>query len=140
MKCHKKKKKGINLREKNGMWKGERVSYKSLHQWVRNNLKKPNMCPVCKEKPPYDVVSKKHKYIRDLRTWKWLCRKCHMELEGRLQKLQRGNKNGKYLTCPICKIKFYVHAKATYFRKYCSHSCANKGRLLCYAQNAEQRW
>src|SRR3990167_2185838 len=33
--------------EKNYAWKGEKVSYRGLHQWVRRNLGKPTKCSHC---------------------------------------------------------------------------------------------
>jgi hypothetical protein len=37
----------INIGKNNGQWKGDDVSYKSLHEWVSNHLTKPNKCPGC---------------------------------------------------------------------------------------------
>ncbi len=77
---------GINKSEKNGMWKGDKVGRLSLHEWGRNHKEKPLICEKCKERPPYDLANKSGNYKRDLDDWEWLCRKCHMESDGRLEK------------------------------------------------------
>jgi hypothetical protein len=81
-------KKGINLGNKNGMWKGDIVSYTALHQWVKRNKPKPELCEECKEIEPYDLANISGEYKRDTDDYKWVCRRCHMEIDGRLKKLQ----------------------------------------------------
>ena len=80
--------KGINLAEKNGQWKGDDVGYSSLHDWIRMRLIKPLVCQHCGIRLPYDLANKNGNYVRDLSEWWWLCRKCHMELDGRLVNLR----------------------------------------------------
>lgn len=57
-------------------WKGDKVSYKGLHQWVRKHLFKPDFCK-CNLKLPVEVHNIDGKYTRNLETWEWLCKKCH---------------------------------------------------------------
>lgn len=80
---------GINLKEKNGMWKGDKVGYKSLHGWVRRNKPKPDLCEECKKDKPHDVSNVSGEYKRDLKDWRWLCRRCHMKEDGRLKNFMR---------------------------------------------------
>ena len=81
---------GINKEEKNGMWKGDNVGHgASFHRWVECRKKRPSVCEKCKERPPYDLTNKSGSYKRNLDDWEWLCRKCHMENDGRLNKLHR---------------------------------------------------
>lgn len=75
------------LAERNPQWKGDNVGYASLHEWVRNHKRKPDLCKKCKKHPPYDLTNISGKYKRDLNDWEWLCRKCHMENDGRMLKL-----------------------------------------------------
>ena len=75
------------LGEKNWMWKGDDVGYKVLHKWVRRYLPRPEFCVICKNVRPYEVANISGKYLRDLTDWQWLCRKCHMTSDGRLEKL-----------------------------------------------------
>jgi hypothetical protein len=81
------------LAEKNPYWRGNNVTYSPLHFWIRSRLPKPQVCVNCKEKVPHDLANKTGLYTRDLNNWEWLCRKCHMEKDGRLERL-KGGKNG----------------------------------------------
>lgn len=69
--------------EKAWNWKGNNVSYKVLHKWIRKYFSRPELCQSCNKKPPFDVANKSGKYLRDLSDWEWLCRKCHMKKDGR---------------------------------------------------------
>ena len=79
--------------DKNPMWKGDEVGLNALHGWIKNRLKKLKFCQSCKKFPPYDLANISQKYKRDLSDWEWLCRKCHMLKDGRLEKLKKGLKN-----------------------------------------------
>lgn len=80
-----KEKISIALRgSKNGQWKGDNVSYKSLHEWVKNHTPKPSFCQICGIKPPYDLANISGKYLRDLNDWQYLCRRCHMISDNRI--------------------------------------------------------
>lgn len=62
-------------------WKGEKVSYRGLHQWVRRNKGKPTNCSNC------GMISEKSKviqwanvdgkYHRNLNDFISLCASCH---------------------------------------------------------------
>ena len=74
--------------EKNPQWKGDTVDKtSSLHEWIRNYKPKPKVCEICKKNLPYDLANISGKYKRDITDFRWLCRKCHMENDGRLKKL-----------------------------------------------------
>ena len=75
-----------HLGEKNPMWRGEKVGYIGLHVWVRTRKPKPLLCEQCKIKPPFDLAIVGDKYTRNPDDWQWLCRRCHMLLDGRLVK------------------------------------------------------
>ena len=77
--------------EKNPMWKGDRVRYGALHDWVKKYLIKPELCQKCYKVPPYDLANKGI-YNRNFENWEWLCRKCHMIKDGRLKKLVKCKK------------------------------------------------
>ena len=78
----------IHLGDKNPMWKADEVGYNALHAWVNRNLKKPDTCELCNEvKEWLDLANVTGIYNRDFNNWQYLCRKCHMESDGRLQKL-----------------------------------------------------
>lgn len=75
--------------EKHWNYKGDAVGYKPLHRYVRRRLPKPKKCPCCRKRPPYDLSNKRGVYSRDLNEWEWLCRRCHMIKDGRLEKLEK---------------------------------------------------
>lgn len=61
-------------------WRGERVGYQALHQWVAKHLGKPAKCwnPECtNESRTYDWANRSGEYKRDLSDWVRLCRVCH---------------------------------------------------------------
>ena len=82
-----KKLKGILSKQKLGLnnpqWKGDNVSYKSLHEWIRKHKPKPKLCEKCGKEEPYDVANKSGEYQRNIDDYDWLCRKCHMIDDGR---------------------------------------------------------
>jgi len=82
--------KSCNIGESNGQWKGDKVSYRSLHHWVRYHLMQPETCSKCKEKnDKLDIANISGDYKRDLSDWEWLCRSCHMKKDGRLNQLMK---------------------------------------------------
>ena len=78
-----------NSAEGNGLWRGDNVGYAALHQWVRSRLPKPDKCQKCREKPPIDLANKSGKYERSLDNWWWICRSCHMRIDGRIFNLKQ---------------------------------------------------
>ena len=42
---------------KNPMWKGEKVSYRSLHEWIRRNKSKILLCEICKINLSIDLAN-----------------------------------------------------------------------------------
>ena len=84
--------KGIRKDENNPMWKGDGVGYGALHNWVKRNLIKPQVCRDCNQPKPLDLANISGEYKRDLSDWEWLCRSCHMKKDGRLVKfLENGH-------------------------------------------------
>jgi hypothetical protein len=79
-----------NIGERNGQWRGDDVGYSALHTRIRKQYPKPNLCENCGENEPYDVANKSGFYITDISDWKWLCRKCHMAQDGRLDNRDSG--------------------------------------------------
>ena len=46
--------KSKNIAEKNGMWKGDKVGYGALHDWVKNRLPKLSIRKFCSNKCRYE--------------------------------------------------------------------------------------
>lgn len=83
------------LAENNSNWKGDDVRYSALHSWIKSRLKKPKLCQNCGEGIAFDLANKSNKYLRDLSDWWWLCRKCHMIIDGRMNVFLRNRKYAK---------------------------------------------
>lgn len=69
--------------DKNPNWVGTDITYKGLHTWIRRNKLRPELCECCKEVPPYDLANISGEYRRDIKDFEWLCRRCHMNKDGR---------------------------------------------------------
>jgi hypothetical protein len=86
----------IQMGEHNGMYKGHdaKITYAGLHRWVWSRLPKPDICPQCNIRPAFDLANIRNDknpdtYTRDLKNWEWLCRKCHMVKDGRINNLRQ---------------------------------------------------
>lgn len=66
----------------NRNWKGDKVGYAGLHNWVRKHLFRPERCERCNERPCTEVANLDGKYSRDLSTWQWMCRSCHLRFDN----------------------------------------------------------
>lgn len=84
------------LGSKNPKWVGDKVKYFPLHKWVKSRLPKTRLCQMCNKVPPMDLANKGI-YDRDLNNWEWLCRRCHMLSDGRLNNLKNYGKKKKSL-------------------------------------------
>ena len=62
-------------------WKGDDVSYRSLHKWVERQLGKPKECKSCRNQDlkhrQYHWANKSRNYLRLTSDWIRLCVKCH---------------------------------------------------------------
>ena len=77
----------IKLNENNPMWAGDNVKLPALHRWVERRKPKPKLCVKCKKVEPRDLANISGEYRRDINDFEWLCRKCHMTIDGRLKNL-----------------------------------------------------
>lgn len=72
-------------------WKGENCSYRSLHEWITNNLGTPTTCEHCKKtnltKQQIHWANKTGKYKRNLSSWIRLCVKCHRKYDKTNKKM-----------------------------------------------------
>jgi hypothetical protein len=78
---------GANCCEHNGNWLGVNVSYRGVHRWVRRRKIQPERCEICgAQKDRLDLANLSGDYKRDLEDWIYLCRRCHMKTDGRLER------------------------------------------------------
>lgn len=72
------------------LWKGDRVGYVSLHEWVARHKGQPNICESCGKSGltghAIHWANVSHEYLRELTDWVRLCVKCHRAYDtGRMQ-------------------------------------------------------
>ena len=74
-------KKGHQSGEKHKDWKGDKVGYTALHDWVRKHLGRPKKCVNCEttsnNSHAIQWANKSQEYRRDLSDWLRLCASCH---------------------------------------------------------------
>lgn len=66
--------------ENNHNWKGEDVSYNSLHSWIRRSIGKALVCSSCGSSggaKGCHWANKSYKYFRDTKDYISLCPSCH---------------------------------------------------------------
>lgn len=71
---------GIKKLRSNGNIK----NIKYMHEWVRKNKPKPVWCEECFSRKPFDLANISGEYKLDINDFRWLCRKCHMISDGRI--------------------------------------------------------
>lgn len=69
------------------MWKGDSVSYRKLHSWIRSRKLEPKNCSKCHKNAKLDLANISGQYKRDVDDFIYLCRSCHMKEDGRLDNL-----------------------------------------------------
>jgi hypothetical protein len=75
--------------ENNWIWAGDKVSYRTLHNWVARHLGKPDTCEHCgrdgltEHQVHWSNIS--GDYSRDLDDWQRLCAKCHKAYDKNLR-------------------------------------------------------
>lgn len=67
--------------ERSGTWKGDKVKYRALHDWVASRLGKPHDCTFCGNTElrhrQYHWANVSGQYMRDTEDWMRLCATCH---------------------------------------------------------------
>lgn len=65
--------------EKHPNWKGDKVSYRSLHKWVERNLGKAFRCMIneAHKSTRYHWANISKEYKRDLSDWMMMCPSCN---------------------------------------------------------------
>lgn len=71
-------------------WK-DNIGNRELHRWVRRHLKQPELCQSCNSNKSFDLANVTGIYERDFHNWRYLCRRCHMLSDGRMEKFVQYN-------------------------------------------------
>lgn len=77
-------KRNVEKGERHPSWKGQDISYKHLHIWLRNTYGKPIYCEHCKSTDPskrYEWANISGEYKRDRDDYLRLCHSCHMKFD-----------------------------------------------------------
>ena len=76
------------LGSNNSHWKGG--CRDSVHRWARRVLLKPKSCTRCgRAGVTLEPHNKNQKYLKIPNHWVWLCRRCHMTVDGRMAGLDK---------------------------------------------------
>lgn len=59
----------------------EKVSYKVLHEWVKNTITDPGKCEFCPSTRNLEWSNKSGEYLRIIEDWQRLCKKCHCKYD-----------------------------------------------------------
>ena len=85
--------KKTQIGENSPNWKGDKVGYWGVHDWIQKKLGKPKKCEHCGKIGMYNYrkngvkvwniqwANKTGKYLRDINDWLQLCSKCHSEYD-----------------------------------------------------------
>lgn len=72
-------------------WKGDKVGYMGLHNWIRKQLGTPDMCEHCGKtnlkSRQIHWANKSGKYLRNIEDWLRLCVSCHRKYDNLQKKL-----------------------------------------------------
>lgn len=75
--------------ENHHLWKGDNACYGAIHLYVRRYKPKPQNCEICSKKTDFlDLANISQEYKRDLSDWEYICRKCHMNKDGRAKNMR----------------------------------------------------
>src|SRR3990167_4158906 len=92
--------------EFNPNWKGGYIGTgTAIHEWIKRRILKVSECKKCGDASlRLDLANVSQKYKRDLEDWMWLCRKCHMEMDGRLENFRKVaiGKHRDWCECHAC--------------------------------------
>lgn len=99
----------------------ENISYEHLHRRIGKILGRPDRCSKCKKVGKVDLANISNEYREDVTDWEWLCRKCHMESDGRMNNLHRYPKTLTFIRCKQCNKKFMPKQSKI---KFCSKPCS----------------
>lgn len=77
-------------------WKGNKVGYQGIHDWIRSVLGTPDTCEECHTSglTGYQIhwANVSGKYKREISNWKRLCIRCHFRMDDVITKSWRTRK------------------------------------------------
>lgn len=92
--------KGRFMGKNSSVWKGNNVTYGTIHEWVYRRLGRPLNCEKCgkEELNPYKIhwANISGEYKRILRDWVRLCIICHKKYDNHSEKIKLAWLRGAY--------------------------------------------
>jgi hypothetical protein len=76
--------------EKNSQWNGENATLPNIHRFIERRKPRPEKCVRCNEGSAIDLANISGEYTRNINDYEWLCRRCHMISDGRINNLKKG--------------------------------------------------
>lgn len=131
-------------------WK-ETPNYRTLHRWIFNNKPRVQFCEICGKETKLECANISGNYTRNFDDYKWMCRACHTEYDGKYKNLKQGedailSKRAEietgFVTCSKCKIKKPIaefspnRHKRSGIQSYCK-SCE---RIQCHDYGVKTHW
>jgi hypothetical protein len=83
----------LNKQWNEGKYKGNKIGYHALHNWVRKELGEPKQCSKCNSRKNLQWANKSGKYKQEVDDWIRLCASCHVRYDGTINNLKYGRKN-----------------------------------------------
>ena len=114
------------------LFKGTGSEYTLLHNLIRQKIRKPKKCSICKNlmRRP-ELANKSGKYKLDLKDWFYLCGSCHKRYDRKSWKFKESN---WYKKCLLCKkfllLSRYYTRKGFFIKKGKSYK-RNEGTSWC---------
>lgn len=84
--------------ENHPSWKGNDITYFSLHEWLRMNYPQKLICSFCgaRGKTHYALVGAE--YTRDIEDYVELCPSCHFRMDNLIRRILKGVSDGLILS------------------------------------------
>jgi len=70
-----------NSNEKHGGWKGNNVGYVGLHEWIRKNKPKPELCEICGKPGRLELSNITGKLLREVDNFQYVHKSCHKKYD-----------------------------------------------------------
>lgn len=58
-----------------------KLEYNRIHKWIARHYIKTGRCQICTQLTYTEMSNKTGKYLRDLRDWQEVCRRCHYKYD-----------------------------------------------------------
>ncbi len=119
----------FNYGKNNPSYKDRDATYGAIHAWIRRRKPKPVRCELCGEIKDTEVVLRGEKYTRNIYDYWYLCRRCHMLIDGRTEKAIAYGKNIKRenINCVNCGTGFHPKKQNSKFHNLPCYREWNRG-------------